>query len=180
MSGGKLMLNYLSKSIIPIIFLLIITYGMFKGRKVYEWFIEGAKDGLKVCLRIFPYLLAMIIAVQVFREAKLMDMLNNLMAPVVKLIGLPKELLPLIIIKPLSGSGAIGVFTDIIKNIGPDTRTGLIASVIMGTTETIFYTITVYFGAVKVKKIRHTLWAAVFADIAAIIMAISMVDLFLI
>ncbi|WP_026889696.1 spore maturation protein [Clostridium beijerinckii] len=171
------MFNYLSKSIIPIIFLLIITYGMFKGRKVYEWFIEGAKDGLMVTLRIFPYLLAMIIAVQVFREAKLMDLLNNLIAPLANFIGLPKDLIPLLIIKPLSGSGAIGVFTDIIKSLGPDTRTGLIASVVMGSTETIFYTITVYFGAIKVKKIRHTLWAAVFADATAIIMAIFMVNI---
>ena len=173
------MFNYLSKSIIPIIFLLIITYGMFKEKRVYEWFVEGAKDGLKVCLRIFPYLLAMIIAVQIFREAKLMDMLNNIIAPLGNLIGLPKELIPLLIIKPLSGSGAIGVFTDIIKSLGADTRTGLIASVVMGSTETIFYTITVYFGAIKVKKIRHTLWAAIFADMIAIIMAICMVNTFL-
>lgn len=171
------MFNYLSKSIIPIIFLLIITYGMFKGRKVYEWFIEGAKEGLKVTLTIFPYLLAMIIAVQIFKEAKLMDLLNNVIAPAANVIGLPKDLIPLIIIKPLSGSGAIGVFTDLIKSVGADTRTGLIASVIMGSTETIFYTITVYFGAIKVKKIRHTLWAAVFADMTAIIMAIFMVNL---
>ena len=95
------------------------------------------------------------------------------------LIGLPKDLIPLIIIKPLSGSGAIGLFTDVIKSFGPDTRTGLIASVVMGSTETIFYTITVYFGAVKVKKIRHTLWAAVFADMTAIIMAILMVNIFI-
>jgi spore maturation protein B len=173
------MFNYLSKSIIPVIFLLIITYGMFKGRKVYEWFIEGAKEGLNVVLRIFPYLLAMIIAVQIFKDAKLMDLLNNLIAPLSNMIALPKDLIPLLLIKPLSGSGAIGVFTDIIKSVGPDTRTGLIASVVMGSTETIFYTITVYFGAVKVKKIRHTLWAAVFADITAIIMAIFMVDKFL-
>lgn len=173
------MFSYLSRSIIPIIFLLIITYGMFKGRKVYEWFIEGAKEGLKVTLRIFPYLLAMIIAVQIFKEAKLMDLLNNLIVPAANVIGLPKDLIPLIIIKPLSGSGAIGVFTDLIKSVGADTRTGLIASVVMGSTETIFYTITVYFGAIKVKKIRHTLWAAVFADMTAIIMAIFMVNLIL-
>lgn len=170
------MVNYLSKSIIPIIFLLIITYGMFKGRRVYEWFIEGAKEGLDVVKRIFPYILAMIIAVQVFREAKLMDVLNYILSPVVNLIGLPKEIIPLVIIKPLSGSGAIGVFTDIIKSYGADTKIGLIASVIMGTTETIFYTITVYYGAVKVKKIRHTLWAAVIADITAIIMSIFVVN----
>ena len=170
------MINYLSKSVIPIIFLLIITYGMFKGRKVYEWFIEGAKEGLDVVKRIFPYILAMIIAVQIFREAKLMDILNYVLSPVVRLIGIPKEIIPLVIIKPLSGSGAIGVFTDIIKNFGPDTRIGLIASVIMGTTETIFYTITVYYGAVKVKRIRHTLWAAVIADITAIIISIFVVN----
>lgn len=172
------MINYLSKSIIPIIFLVIITYGMFKGRQVYEWFIEGAKEGLNVCLRIFPCILAIIIAVEIFKKANLMNLLTNIMSPLTNLIGLPKELIPLVIIKPLSGSGAIGVFTDIIKNFGPDTKIGLIASVIMGTTETIFYTITVYFGAVKVKKIRHTLWAAVLADITAIIMSILVVNVF--
>ena len=108
-----------------------------------------------------------------------MNLVTGFLSPITNLIGLPKELIPLVIIKPLSGSGAIGVFTDIIKSFGPDTRTGLIASVIMGTTETIFYTITVYFGAVKVKKIRHTLWAAVFADITAIIVSILVVNVFL-
>lgn len=166
------MFQYLTKSIIPIIVIIIITYGMFKGRKVYEWFIEGAKDGLKVCLNIFPYLLAMIIAVNIFREAKLLDILNNMIAPIGGLIGLPKEVIPLVLVKPLSGSGAVGILTDILKTYGPDTTIGLISSVIMGTTETIFYTITVYFGAVQIKKIRHTLWAAILADITAIIAAI--------
>ena len=173
------MFNYITKSIIPIIVLIIITYGMIKGKKVYEWFVEGAKDGLKVCANIFPYLLAMIVAVNIFRSAKLLDLVNNLVEPLSSLIGLPKEVVPLVLIKPLSGSGAMGVFTDILKNYGADTKIGLIASVIMGTTETIFYTITVYFGAVKIKKIRHTLWAAVFADIMAIIMAVLMVNIFI-
>lgn len=172
------MFDYLLKSIIPIIFLVIIVYGMFAGRKVYEWFVEGAKEGLKVCYRIFPYLLSMIIAIRIFKEAKLLDLLNSLLAPLVSLIGLPKELVPLVLIKPLSGSGALGVYTEIIKQYGADTKTGLIASVIMGTTETIFYTITVYFGAVAVKKVRHTLWAAVFADLTAIIMAVTIIGLF--
>lgn len=170
------MFQYLTKSIIPIIVIIIITYGMFKGRKVYEWFIEGAKDGLQVCLNIFPYLLAMIIAVNIFREAKLLDILNNMIAPIGGLIGLPKEVIPLVLVKPLSGSGAVGILTDILKTYGPDTTIGLISSVIMGTTETIFYTITVYFGAVQIKKIRHTLWAAILADITAIIAAIFLVS----
>ena len=173
------MFQYITKSIIPIIVVVIITYGMIKGKKVYEWFVEGAKEGLKVCINIFPYLLAMIIAVNIFREAKLLNILNELISPASKLIGLPKEIIPLVLIKPLSGSGALGILTDILNTYGPDSYIGLIASVIMGTTETIFYTITVYFGAVQIKKIRHTLWAAIIADITAIIMAILSVNLFL-
>lgn len=170
------MFQYITKSIIPIIVVIIITYGMIKGKKVYEWFIEGAKDGLKVCLNIFPYLLAMIIAVSIFREAKLLDVLNNLISPVSSLIGLPKEIVPLVLVKPLSGSGALGILTDIVKTYGPDSYIGLIASVIMGTTETIFYTVTVYFGAVQIKKIRHTVWAAILADLTAIIVSVLLVS----
>lgn len=167
---------YITKSIIGIIVLFIIGYGMVKGGKVYEWFIEGAKDGLMVCVRIFPYLLAMIVAVNIFKAANLLDMLNNLLSPLANAIGLPKEIIPLVLIKPLSGSGAQGIFANLIQTYGADTKIGLIASVIMGTTETIFYTVTVYFGAVKVKKVRHTVWAAIFADLTAVITAIFIVN----
>ncbi|MGL4109570.1 spore maturation protein [Clostridium sp. LP20] len=168
--------EYITKSIIGIIVVIIIGYGMIKGGKVYEWFIEGAKDGLNVCVRIFPYLLAMIVAVNIFKAANLLDILNNLLSPIAGAVGLPKEIIPLVLIKPLSGSGAQGIFANILQAYGPDTTIGLMASVIMGTTETIFYTVTVYFGAVKVKKVRHTVWAAILADLAAIIMAIFMVN----
>ncbi|MGG7179101.1 spore maturation protein [Clostridium paraputrificum] len=168
--------EYITKSIIGIIVVIIIGYGMIKGGKVYEWFIEGAKDGLNVCVRIFPYLLAMIVAVNIFKAANLLDILNNLLSPIAGAVGLPKEIIPLVLIKPLSGSGAQGIFANILQTYGPDTTIGLMASVIMGTTETIFYTVTVYFGAVKVKKVRHTVWAAILADLAAIIMAIFMVN----
>lgn len=171
------MFQYITKSVIPIIVIIIITTGFFKGFKVYEWFIEGAKEGLKVCLNIFPYLLAMIIAVSIFRESKMLDFLNNILSPIGNFIGLPREVFPLVLIKPLSGSGAIGILTDILKTYGADSKIGLISSVIMGTTETIFYTVTVYFGAVKIKKVRHTVWAAVMADMTAIIMAILMVKI---
>lgn len=170
--------RYLTNSLVPLILLVIVVYGMIKGRKVYEWFLEGAKEGIQVCIRIFPALLAMMVAIKIFKEANLLELLNNLFAPVVNLIGLPKDLVPLVLIKPLSGSGALGIFTEIINTVGPDTRTGLIGSVIMGTTETIFYTITVYFGAIGVKKIRHTLWSAIMADMTAIIISILMVSLF--
>ncbi|QAT38882.1 spore maturation protein [Clostridium sp. JN-9] len=165
-------MDYFIKAIIPILIISIVIYGVLKGVKVYECFVEGAKEGLGICLRIFPYLLAMLVAVGVFRESGALGYFTAFAAPIVKIIGLPSEIVPLVLIKPLSGSGALGVFTDIIKNYGPDTYIGIVASILMGSTETIFYTLTVYYGAVGVKKIRHTLWAALFADMTAIIMAV--------
>ncbi|WP_055071820.1 spore maturation protein [Clostridium massiliamazoniense] len=171
-------MNYITNSLIPIILVIIVFYGMIKGKKVYEWFLEGAKEGLSVCMRIFPSLLAMLVAVRILRDSNVLGYINNFLEPIVGLIGLPAQLVPLVLIKPLSGSGALGIFTDILNTVGPDTRTGLIASVLMGTTETIFYTITIYFGAVGIKKIRHTLWTAIMADMIALIMAITMVGVF--
>lgn len=166
------MFDYIIKSIIPIIIGLIVICGMKNGVKVYECFIDGAKDGIKICLKIFPYLLAMLIAVGVFTDSGLLNQFINFVRPVVKIIGLPPEVVPLVVVKPLSGSGAMGVFTNILKKYGADTYIGLIASIIMGSTETIFYTLTVYYGSVNIKKIRHTLWAAIFGDLTAIIMAV--------
>lgn len=172
-------MNYIVLAIIPIIVGGVTTYGLIKGVKVYECFVEGAKDGISICIRIFPYLLAMLIAVGVFRASGALGYFTSFISPAVKLIGLPSEIVPLVFIKPLSGSGAMGVFTDIIKQYGADSLIGVTASIIMGTTETIFYTLTVYYGAVGVKKIRHTLWAAILADITAIIMAVTLARTFL-
>lgn len=170
------MFDYITKSIIPTVVVIILVYGMIKGKKVYEWFLDGVKDGLGVCIRIFPCLLAMIVAVQIFKNSNLLYLVNKAISPFSNFIGLPEEVVPLVLIKPISGSGAIGMFTEIVKTYGADTFIGLVASVIMGTTETIFYTISVYFGAANIKKIRHTLWAAIMADITAIITAIIVVN----
>src|SRR3712207_5562845 len=148
-----------TKSIIPVIILLIILLGMSKGVKVYECFVEGAKEGISICIRIFPYLLAMLLAVGIIRESGVLNYIIGGVGKVTSAVDLPSEVLPLVLIKPLSGSGALGVFTEIIKTYGPDTYVGVLASIIMGTTETIFYTVSVYYGSVKIKKIRHTLWA---------------------
>lgn len=172
------LVSYILKGIIPIIIGLVVIYGVIKKVKVYECFVEGAKEGITICLKIFPYLLAMIIAVNVFRASGALDFLIYLVKPVVVFIGLPPEVVPLVLIKPLSGSGALGVFTDIIKQYGADSYIGRVASIIMGSTETIFYTLTVYFGAVNIKKIRHTLFAAILADITAIIMAVNLAKFF--
>jgi spore maturation protein B len=119
----------------------------------------------------------MLVAIAVFRESKALDYFINLIKPAVQLIGLPAEVVPLVLVKPLSGSGALGVLSDILIKYGPDSFIGRLSSIIMGTTETIFYTLTVYFGAVNIRKIRHTLWAALLADMVAIIMAITLARL---
>lgn len=165
--------DYIIKAIIPMIIGAIVLYGVIKKVKVYECFIEGAKEGLGVCLRIFPYLLAMLIAINCFKASGAMNYLIRLIKPVVGFVGIPPEIVPLILIKPLSGSGAIGVFTDIVNTYGPDSFIGFLSSVIMGGTETIFYTLTVYFGAVGVKKIRHSLWVALLVDFCAVIFAVN-------
>ena len=172
------LVSYILKGIIPIIIVLVVLYGVIMKVKVYECFVEGARDGITICLKIFPYLLAMIIAVNVFRASGVLDFFIYLVKPIVKFIGLPPELVPLVLIKPLSGSGALGVFTDIIKQYGPDSYIGCVASIIMGSTETIFYTLTIYFGAVGIKNIRHTLIAAILADITAVIMAVNLAKFF--
>lgn len=170
-------MDYIIKAIIPIIVVSITTYGMIKKVKVYECFVEGAKEGLAICVRIFPYLLAMLVAVGVFRESKALDYFIYIVKPVVKFIGLPPEVVPLVLIKPLSGSGAMGIFAEILNNFGADSYIGRVASIIIGSTETIFYTLTVYFGAVGIKKIRHTLWVAVMADMMCVILAVTLARL---
>ncbi|WP_017413674.1 MULTISPECIES: spore maturation protein [Clostridium] len=166
--------QYIVKAIIPIIIGGVVIYGVRKKVKVYECFVEGAKEGLNICVRIFPYLLAMLLAVNCFRASGAMDYFINLIQPVVKFVGIPPEIVPIIFIKPLSGSGAIGVYTDVVKQFGPDSYIGTAASIIMGSTETIFYTITVYFGAIGIKKIRHSLWVALIVDFCAVLVAINL------
>lgn len=166
--------SYIIKGIIPIIIGGVVFYGVVKKVKVYECFIEGAKDGINVCLRIFPYLLAMLIAVNCFKASGAMEYFIRLVKPAVNLVGIPPEIVPLVLIKPLSGSGAVGVFTDLVKTYGPDSYLGFLASIIMGGTETIFYTITVYFGSVGIKKIRHSLWVALIVDLCAILIAVNL------
>ncbi len=166
-------MQYIIISIIPVLLGSIVIYGMTKGVKVYECFVEGAKEGLMVCFNIYPYLLAMLLAVGVFRESGALGYFIEIIKPVVQFIGLPPEIVPLVMVKPLSGSGAQGIYMDILNRYGADTYIGLVASIIIGSTETIFYTLTVYFGAVNIKKIRHTLWAAIMADLTAVIAAVT-------
>ncbi len=165
--------------IIPLIILLILAHGHIKGVKVYDAFIEGAREGLLITFKILPYIAAMLLAVGMLRSSGGLDFLLYILRPLTNAAGIPEEVIPLIIMKPLSGSGALGILADILKRSGADSFAGVLASVIMSSTETIFYTITVYFGSVGIKNIRHTLVAALIADVAGLVAAILICRLML-
>lgn len=165
--------------VIPLIILLILAYGYIRGIKVYDAFIEGARDGLMITFKILPYIAAMLLAVGMLRSSGGLDFMLYILKPLTNAAGIPEEVMPLIIMKPLSGSGALGILADILKRNGADSFAGVLASVIMSSTETIFYTITVYFGSVGIKNIRHTLAAAVIADVAGLAAAIVICRLIL-
>ncbi|MCK9217019.1 MAG: spore maturation protein [Firmicutes bacterium] len=158
--------------VIPFLLLFILSYGQIKGVKVYDTFIEGAKEGMMTTVRIFPYILAMLLAVNMLRASRGLDLIIHILRPLTGLLSVPDELLPFLMMKPLSGSGALGILADTLKKNGVDSLVGIIASTIMSSTETIFYTITVYYGSIGVKNIRHTLVAALIADLAGIMAAI--------
>lgn len=166
------MIQWISSAIIPLFILIILTMGIIRKIKIYDCFVEGAKDGLTTALRVFPYLLTMLVAIGIFRASGALDYFLKILAPVFSLIGVPKEVLPLAVMRPLSGSGALAILTDILENYHPDSFIGRVASTTMGSAETIFYTLAVYFGAIGIKDHRHTLPAALLADLSALIASV--------
>ena len=157
---------------IPGIILFIVVYGLAKKVRIYEAFVEGAKEGFNVAVRIIPYLVAMLVAIGIFRVSGAMEILSSLLSPVTHLIGMPPEALPMAIMRPLSGSGALAVVSDIIKAHGPDSFVGRLVSVMMGSSETTFYVLAVYFGAVSVTKSRQAIPAGIIADLVAVLMSV--------
>jgi spore maturation protein B len=153
---------------VPMLIAAIPLYGMIKGVKVYEVFVDGAREGFDVAVRIMPYLVAILVAIGLFRDVTAMNLLIKYLEPFTSIIGMPAEILPMAIIRPLSGSGASGVMNSIFITYGPDSFVGLMASVMMGCTETTLYVLAVYFGAVNIKKTRHALPAGIIGDIGGI------------
>lgn len=158
--------------ILPFVIGSILFYGIYKNVDVYSVFIEGAMEGAKAALRIFPYILAVIFAINLFIQSGAENFIVSLLNPVTSFIGFPPELLSLSIVKPLSGGGSLGVFQTILDSYGPDSYVGRSASVLMGSSETIFYTVAVYFGAVGIKNIRHTVKVGLIAHCASIFAAL--------
>ncbi len=156
---------------VPMLVIGIPVYGFLRGVKVYEIFVEGAKEGFQVAVTIMPFLVAILVAIGLVRDIGLLEWFNDVMAPLTMMVKLPPELLPMAIIRPLSGGGATGVMNSIFLEYGPDSYNGLLASVMMGSTETTFYVIAVYFGAANIRKTRHAVAAGLTADFAGLIAA---------
>lgn len=165
-------LTNISNIIIPVIIFYIIAYGVINQTNVYEEFVKGAKDGLKTVVSIMPTLIALMTAVGILRASGFLEFLGELLRPVSERAGFPAELVPLTLIKMFSSSAATGLVLDIFKNYGTDSRIGLITSIMMSCTETIFYTMSVYFIAAKVTKTRYTLAGALLATLTGIIASV--------
>lgn len=156
---------------IPAIFLVILSAGVYKEIKVFDVFVEGAREGLATVIRIMPSLVGLLVAVGVFRASGVLDLLVFAATPAATAAGIPPEALPLAFLRPVSGSASLALVSDIFKAYGPDSMAGRVASTMMGSTETIFYTLTIYFGAVGIKNPRYTLAAALIADLASVLVS---------
>jgi spore maturation protein SpmA/spore maturation protein SpmB len=162
----------LSLLAVPFLLVCFPLYAFLRGVKVYEEFVEGAKEGFNVSLRIIPFLVAILVAIGMFRGAGGIEAMKSLLAPVLGPLGFPPDLLPIALVRPLSGSATTGLFTELVQRLGPDSLTVRMAGTIYGSTETTFYVIAVYFGAVGIRRTRHAVVAGLFADCVGVIASV--------
>lgn len=172
-------MRFISVIAVPLMITGIVAYGMSKRINVYDCFTEGARDGLESMFGIIAPLVGLMVAISMFRASGALELISRLLKPLTDLLGMPSDVLPLALLRPVSGSGSIALVTDILKNHGPDSLEGKIASVMMGSTETTFYTVAVYFGAVGIKQLRHTVKSALLADFTGMLLAVYIAQLLL-
>ena len=165
-------LAHISDIIIPMLIFFIVGYGYVTKLKVYESFLDGAKDGLRIVLEIVPTLIGLMVAVGMLRASGFFEMLGRVLGPLTERVGLPAQLTPLLIVKMFSSSAATGLVLDIFKNAGPDSYAGMLTSILMSCTGTVFYTMSVYFLAARVTKTRYTLTGALLATLAGTVASI--------
>lgn len=165
--------------VIPVIIAAILLWGLIKKTDVFGDFIDGAKEGAMVCFDILPSLVALMTCTGMMQQSGLIEVISSIFEPLTNLIGFPKECTGLALMRPISGSGALSLLEGILKESGADSFAGRVASVLMGSTETTFYVIAVYFGAVRIKKTRHCVTAALSADITGVILSALAVRFFL-
>ena len=165
--------NFISNLAMPLMILMIVAYGLIEKNKVFDDFLEGAKEGIEIVLSILPTLIGLFVAIGALRNSGILDIIIRFITPLLNVIHFPSEIMPLAMLRPISGSGSIAVATDIMKNYGVDSNVGMIASTIMGSTETTLYTIAIYTSCVKIKKTRFVLLASLVADIVGILVSVG-------
>lgn len=165
-------INFISNLAMPMIILLIVIYGLKEKNKVFDTFLEGAKEGMQITISLLPTLIGLFVAIGALRSSGILDIIINLLNPILSIIDFPTELMPLAMLRPISGSSSIAVATDIMNNYGVDSPLGIMASTIMGSTETTLYTIAIYTSAVKIKKTRGVLYAALIGDFVGMIVSV--------
>lgn len=170
-------ISLISLWMIPSLIGFILLYGTFKKVPTYESFVEGGKEGIQIAFSIIPYLVGMLVSISIFRASGALEYFMSFLKPVLDFIGVPSEVAPLAIIRPISGNAALGMTSDLIATYGPDSFIGRLASVIQGSTDTTLYVLTVYFGAVGVKKMGDALKVGLLADLVGFIAAIVVVTL---
>jgi spore maturation protein B len=166
-------LDALSLWAMPVLLVLIPLVGILRGVKVYDVFIEGAKEGFEVAIKIIPFLVGILVAIGMFRGSGAMDLVTAALRPLVAPVGFPPELVPLAILRSLTGSGSLAFATDLIKTHGADSLIARMAATMYGSSETTFYVLAVYFGAVGVRRTRHAVPAALIADLVAAIATVA-------
>lgn len=165
--------NFISNLAMPLMILIIVIYGVLEKVKIFDNFLEGAKEGIKITMSIFPTLIGLFVAIGALRSSGILDLIINFVTPLLNVINFPKEIMPLAMLRPISGSSSIAIATDIMKNYGVDSQIGIIASTIMGSTETTLYTIAIYTSCVKIKKIRFVLAVALMTDVIGILTSVA-------
>ena len=164
--------------ILPLMILIILTAGILKKVPVYEEFVEGAKDGFIVSIKIIPYLVALIAAISMFKASGAMEWITNLFGFILNKFSIPADIVPIMITRPLSGSAALGLFSELAASHGADSFITKMAAIMIGSSETTFYVLTVYFGSVGIKKFRYALTTGILSDIISIVLAIWAAHLF--
>ncbi|MDW7674524.1 MAG: spore maturation protein [Bacillota bacterium] len=170
-------ISEISKWAVPFLLLIIPLVAHFKKVKVYEAFVEGAEQGFNTAIKIIPFLVGMLVAIGVFRASGAMEVLVNILKPIMSFLGAPGEIIPLVIMRPLSGGGALGITAELIQIYGPDSFIGRLASTIQGSTDTTFFVLTVYFGSVGIRRYRHALTVGLIADLTGFLASLYIVSL---
>lgn len=167
------LMNIISLWALPAIIIIILTTGLFKKVPLYETFTDGAKDGFKVSVNIIPYLVAIIVSISMFRASGIIELIGQALSPMLSHFNVPADTIPIMIVRSLSGSAALGVFSDIAHNLGPNDYATKLSAVMVGSSETTFYILAVYFGAVGISKLRYALLVGLLADFIGIFAAVA-------